>query len=46
MTAYLDLLWPFRETWPFLAGAGALGLATAFLLHRWGRRVLALGPRL
>ncbi|MBI1180706.1 MAG: hypothetical protein GC201_09120 [Alphaproteobacteria bacterium] len=34
MTAYLDLLWPYRTTWPFLAGAVVLGVATAVYLGR------------
>lgn len=40
MTAYLDLLWPFRATWPFLAGAIVLGGMLAALLIRKGRRAL------
>jgi hypothetical protein len=40
MTAYLDLLWPFRATWPFLAGAIVLGGTLAVVLIRKGRRAL------
>lgn len=41
MTAYLDLLWPWRETLPFLAGAAILGLALALALAWSGRRAVA-----
>ena len=41
MTAYLDLLWPWRETLPFLAGAAVLGLVLALVLAWQGRRALA-----
>ncbi|MEN3952875.1 hypothetical protein [Iodidimonas sp. SYSU 1G8] len=40
MTVYLDLLWPFRATWPFLAGAIVLGGMLAAVLIRKGRRAL------
>ncbi|MGE0666426.1 MAG: hypothetical protein AB7O49_07710 [Sphingomonadales bacterium] len=42
MTAYLDLLWPWRETTPFLAGAAVLGLAMAAAMVVKGRKLAAM----
>lgn len=44
MTAYLDLLWPWRTTLPFLAGAAALGLALAAAMVLKGRTLAAATP--
>lgn len=41
MTAYLDLLWPWRTTMPFLAGAAVLGLALALAMLVKGRKLAA-----
>ncbi len=41
MTAYLDLLWPWRHGLPFLAGAAALGLALAAGMAMLGRKPAA-----
>ncbi|MFN3231653.1 MAG: hypothetical protein ACE363_05785 [Alphaproteobacteria bacterium] len=35
LTAYLDLLWPFRDTIPFMIGAGILALVTLAVLRWW-----------
>jgi hypothetical protein len=44
MTAYLDPLWPWRTTLPFLAGAGVLGLALALVLVLKGRKLMTARP--
>jgi len=44
MTAYLDVLWPWRTTMPFLAGAAALGLAIAVAMVVKGRKLAAATP--
>lgn len=44
MTAYLDLLWPWRTTMPFLAGAAVLGLALAVAMVVKGRKLAAATP--
>ena len=44
MTAYLDLLWPWRATMPFLAGAGVLGLVLAVVLALKGRTLITAKP--
>jgi len=44
MTAYLDLLWPWRATMTFLAGAAALGLALALALVLKGRKLITARP--
>ena len=41
MTAYLDLLWPWRTGMPFLAGAAVLGLALAAVMVVTGRKAAA-----
>ncbi len=44
MTVYLDLLWPWRTTMPFLAGAAMLGLALAAAMVVRGRTLAAATP--
>ncbi|MEN3976104.1 hypothetical protein [Emcibacter sp. SYSU 3D8] len=44
MTAYLDLLWPWRMTLPFLAGAAVLGTALALAMVVQGRKLAAARP--
>jgi hypothetical protein len=41
MTAYLDLLWPWRASLPFLAGAAVLGIALAAGMIVKGRKLTA-----
>jgi len=45
LTAYLDLLWPHRESWIFLGGAVGVALVTIAALLLWTRSLLKR-PRL